>query len=220
MKKKLLSVTLACLCCMSVQAETRSIESSQEEKQPTELIKNYSFEDEAHPIRNRRFGPNGEGELFGGRLPEGTIPGWITANSDEAASKMEITTENLISTTEKKALRWSITEATATAPAAIANVGFHGIKAVKGNTYTLSFWARADKRYKGTIRIGLQSKSDDSIWYAQTTVKGKLKKRWKRYSFTFTPEKDAQNTRFIVTASKPGTLYFDCISLHSPSIKR
>lgn len=205
---------------MTTQAETLIISHSQEGNQPAELIKNYSFEDEAQPIRNRRFGPNGEGELFGGRLPEGTIPGWIPANSEGAASKMEITTENLPDTTEKRALRWTITDATTFAPAAIANVGFHGIEAVKGNTYTLTFWARTNKRYKGPIHVGLQSKSDDSKWYAQAIVKGKIKKRWKRYTITLTAEEDAPNARFIITAARPGTLYLDCISLHSPTIKR
>lgn len=200
MKKYLLLIVLPCLCCTAVHAQT-------------ELLKNPSFEEEAKPIRNRRFGPNGEGELFGGRLPAGTIPGWIPVNSEEAASKMEITTENLLDESQEKALRWNITKATTKAPAAIANVGFHGIEVVKGNTYTLTFWARADKRYKGPLQVGLQSKSDDATWYAKAIVKGKIKKRWKKYTVTFTAEEEAQNARFVITADKPGVLYFDCVSL-------
>ena len=179
----------------------------------TELLKNPSFEEEAKPIRNRRFGPNGEGELFGGRLPAGTIPGWIPANSKEAASKMEITTEQLLDENGERALRWNISEATVTSPAAIANVGLHGIEAAKGNTYTLTFWARADKRYKSPLRVGLQSKSSDGTWYAEATVKGKIKKRWKKYTVTFTADEDAQNARLVITADRPGTLYLDSVSL-------
>ena len=74
-----------------------------------ELIQNRSFEDEARPIRNRRFGENGEGERFGRRPLPGLIPAWVSANSEGAASKMEITTTNLLNKVQQKALKWSIT---------------------------------------------------------------------------------------------------------------
>ena len=103
MRKSLISISLSCLCCLTAyaQAPAGSMDSPTEDKQSNELIKNPSFEDEAKPIRNRRFGPNGEGELFGGRLPAGTIPGWIPANSEGAASKMETTAEKLLADTYK-----------------------------------------------------------------------------------------------------------------------
>ncbi len=196
MKKHFLPIVLSCLCCMVAHAQT-------------ELLKNPSFEEEAKPIRNRRFGPNGEGELFGARLPEGIIPGWIMVDNGEETSKIKITTENLMDTTGHKALQWEITAA----PAAIANVGLHGIEAVKGSKYTLTFWARADKRYKSPLHVGLQSKSSDGTWYAEATVKGKIKKRWKKYTVTFTAKEDAPNARLVITADQPGTLYLDCVSL-------
>jgi hypothetical protein len=183
-----------------------------------ELIQNRSFEDEAQPVRNRRFGANGEGERFGYRPAPGTIPAWINADAQGAQSKMEITTEGLLNEVQKKALRWSITEATATAQAGIANTGFWGIAAVEGDTYTLSFWARADKRYKGNLYVGLQSR-DGSIWYARVTVKGRIGKRWKKHTVTFTPEADADYTNFVMVADKPGTLYLDMVSLFPPTFK-
>ena len=183
-----------------------------------ELIQNRSFEDEAQPIRNRRFGANGEGERFGHRPAPGTIPAWINADAKGAQSKMEITTEGLLNEVQKKALRWNITEATATAQAGIANTGFWGIAAVEGDTYTLSFWARADKRYKGNLYVGLQSR-DGSIWYARVKVKGRIGKRWKRHTVTFTPEADADYTNFVMVADKPGTLYLDMVSLFPPTFK-
>ena len=186
----------------------------------TELIKNHSFEDEAKPIRNRRFGPNGEGELFGSYLPAGIIPGWFVIDGQERTSKIEISMENLPDDTQQKALRWTITQASVMRPVSIANVGFHGIEAIEGTKYTLTFGARADKQYKGHIQIGLQSKSDDT-WYAQTSVAGKVKKRWKKYTLTFTAEHSAENARFVITADTPGILYLDEVSLYSPaSIKR
>ena len=183
-----------------------------------ELIQNRSFEDEAQPVRNRRFGANGEGERFGYRPAPRTIPAWINADAKGAQSKMEITTEGLLNEVQKKALRWNITEATATAQAGIANTGFWGIAAVEGDTYTLSFWARADKRYKGNLYVGLQSR-EGGIWYARVKVKGRIGKRWKKHTVTFTPEADADYTNFVMVADKPGTLYLDMVSLFPPTFK-
>lgn len=207
MRKSFLSILLLC----SIATYTQEATSGKGEQ----LIKNHSFEEEAKPIRNRRFGPNGEGELFGGYLPPGVIPGWIGVNSEGAMSQMETTTEKLLNKEQSQSLCWAITEATATSPAAIANVGYNGIEAIKGNKYTLTFWARADKRYKGHLHVGLQSKLSDGTWYAQTTMKGKIKKRWKKHTITLVAEGDAENTRFVITADTPGTLYIDEVSLYS-----
>ena len=183
-----------------------------------ELIQNRSFEDEALPIRNRRFGANGEGERFGGHPAPGTIPAWYAVNSTGAASRMEITTDNLLNGVQQKALCWTITEATPEAPAAIANTGYWGIASTKGDTYTLSFWARADKRYKGNINVGLQNKDDDT-WCAKAKVKCRIGKKWKKYTMTFTPDADVDYTRFVMTADTPGTLYIDMVSLFPPTFK-
>ena len=183
-----------------------------------ELIQNRSFEDEAQPVRNRRFGANGEGERFGSRPASGTIPAWYAANSKGAASRMEITTDNLLNKVQQKALSWTITKATAAEPAAIANAGYWGIASVKGDVYTLSFWARADKCYKGTLTVGLQDR-EESTWYAKAKVKGRIGKQWKKYTVTFTPDTDVDYTRFVIAADKPGTLYLDMVSLFPPTFK-
>ena len=195
------------LCAIAINAQEATSDKGQQ------LIKNPSFEDEAKPIRNRRFGPNGEGELFGGRLPAGIIPGWIIPEEKDSATKIEISTDKLLEG-QNKALRWEITQV----PSTIANVGNQGIEAVKGGKYVLSFWARADKRYKEEIRIGLQSKSSDGTWYAKAVMKCKIKKRWKRFSIAFTAEGDAENTRLVMTADKPGVLFLDMMSLSSSDL--
>ena len=183
-----------------------------------ELIQNRSFEDEALPIRNRRFGANGEGERFGGHPAPGTIPAWYAANSTGAASRMEITTENLLNEVQQKALCWTISEATPEAPAAIVNTGHWGIASIKGDTYTLTFWARADKRYKGTLNVGLQNKDDDT-WCAKAKVRCRIGKKWKKYTVSFTPDTNVDYTRFVMTADTPGTLYLDMVSLFPPTFK-
>ncbi len=213
MIKNLLPSALLCLCCIATYAqEARDTETDRKDTRSGQFIKNPSFEDEMHSIRNRRFGPNGEGELFGGRLPKGYIPGWVIINDEEATSKIEISTEELLDKTQQKALRWSITEATEAAPATIMNASFHGIEVTKGERYTLSFWARADKRYKGPFCVGLFNRRTGE-WCAQATIKGKIKKRWKKYTITFVADKEDEKARFVMTAGKAGTLYLDEVSL-------
>ena len=215
MKRHLIPIALSLLCAISTYAQKTMLD---EKSQRTELLKNHSFEDEAKPIRNRRFGPNGEGELFGGYLPAGVILGWFMT-TDEGA-QITITTDNLPDTTQHNALCWSIDEANNNAPAAIANAGFHGINAIQGCEYTLTFWAHADKRYQGKLRVGLQNKNHGT-WYAQATVKGKIKKKWKTYTLTFTANSNDPNARFVIEANMPGTLFFDEVSLYCPAaIKR
>ena len=194
-------------CCCATIACAQSVRDTRG-SQSVELLKNSSFEEESKSIRNRRFGPNGEGERFGAPLPAGVILGWITPDNQEEKSKIELISENLLDTTQYKALRWTIKSA----PATLANVGFQGVEVVDGQQYTLIFWARADKKYKGALRVGLQSKNADT-WYAQAMVKGKIKKRWKKYTLTFTAEGNDPKARFVMVADEPGILYFDCVSL-------
>lgn len=230
------------ICCVSLQAQTAvlNVDATREtvSVSPTlyglfyeeinhagegglyaELIQNRSFEDEALPIRNRRFGVNGEGERFGGHPAPGTIPSWYAVNAKEAASRMEITSENLLNDVQKKALRWTVTQATPQAAAAIANTGYWGIASVKGEKYTLSFWARSDERYKGKLVVGLQGKDSDAAWYAKAKVKGAIGRQWKKYTVTFKAHADADYSRFVIAADAPGVLYLDMVSLFPSTFK-
>ena len=125
MKRKHLLIAMMCMTALCTQAQTAvlNVDATREgvSISPTlyglfyeeinhagegglyaELIQNRSFEDEARPVRNRRFGANGEGERFGSRPAPGTIPAWYAANSKGAASRMEITTENLLNKVQQK----------------------------------------------------------------------------------------------------------------------
>ena len=110
--------------------------------------------------------------------------------------------------TQHRALCWEITHA----PASITNVGINGIEAIKGETYTLTFWARADKRYTCKSQIELQNKAGDA-WHAHTTMRVRIKKHWKKYTLTFTSVGDDEKARLAIESNKPGKLFLDCMSL-------
>ncbi len=183
-----------------------------------DLIQNGSFEEEPQRIPNRRFGPNGEGERFGGYPAPGTIPAWYMVNFQEAQSRIEKITTNLPDPSQQKALQWTIMEATSEVPAAIANTGYNGIKAVEGEKYTLTFWARATKRYRGKLTVGLQDK-DDATWYAKAKVKKRITKRWKKYTVTLVPDVTNGHARFAIAADTPGVLFLDMVSLRPATIE-
>ena len=44
-------------------------------------------------------------------------------------------------------------------------------------------------------------------------MKGKIKKRWKKYTITLVADKDNERARFVMTADKAGTLYLDEVQL-------
>ena len=200
MKKTFLTIALSGFCAMALHAQSHT--------PTTELLKNPSFEEEAKPIRNRRFGPNGEGELFGGYLPAGIIPGWIIPDNKEEESKISITTEGTMDSTQHRALCWEIAQV----PASITNVGVNGIEAIKGHTYTLTFWVRADKHYTSKLQVGLQNKAGDT-WYAHSTMRVRIKRHWKKYTLTFTSVGDDEQARLAIVSNKRGTLFLDCMSL-------
>ncbi|MDE6003650.1 MAG: carbohydrate binding domain-containing protein, partial [Prevotella sp.] len=62
----------------------------------------------------------------------------------------------------------------------VRNEGFWGINSVKGRKYQLSFWAKSDKRYKGTITARLRTTLGQSLGEARIRVS--LSKKWKKYT--------------------------------------
>ena len=86
MRKSFLSILLLCSIATYAQEATSG--------NGGQLIKNHSFEEEAKPIRNRRFGPNGEGELFGGYLPQVLFPDGLAPIAKEPFRKWRLRRRN------------------------------------------------------------------------------------------------------------------------------
>ena len=171
-----------------------------------ELIRNRSFEEIDQGLPNRRF-DNGRGERFGRPANPNLIPFW----NAEGGAEMNALTEGLMNDAQTRALRLTASaKASKASPSGIKNSGFWGIKATKGDKYTLTFWAKADSKTKFSITTGLKA---DGEWKAQKTFAKTVTPVWQKYKVTFKGKADADEAEFFFLLNKPGTICLDMMSL-------
>ena len=128
-------------------------------------------------------------------------------------ARLALTTDGLLNHVQHHAL--SVTIA---APGdGVRNEGFWGMNAVKGREYKLSFWAKSDAGYKGTLTARLQSATGDVL--GQTPVKVALTKDWKKYTATITATGNDPKAEFTLTADRAGAFCLDVVSLFPPTFK-
>jgi alpha-N-arabinofuranosidase len=101
----------------------------------------------------------------------------------------------------------------------IANEGFWGIPAAPKTTYRASFFAKANNDSAGPLTLSLES-ADGTTVYATAQVP-KITGQWKRYSVKLTTKKikPVNDARFVVSTAKPGTYWFNLVSLFPPTWK-
>ncbi|MCS7309428.1 MAG: carbohydrate binding domain-containing protein, partial [Armatimonadetes bacterium] len=150
-----------------------------------ELVRNRSFEDEPH----------------------GTIHAWKLSDSS-GASRIAIDQSRPLHARNPRSLRWEIGEGAP--PVSLVNEGFWGIAVERGKQYRLSVYARCDERFRGELQFSLQGA--DGRVYAQHTVRG-IGAEWKRFSGVMTSRATDTKARLVVTASAPGTVWLDMVSL-------
>jgi alpha-L-arabinofuranosidase len=155
-----------------------------------ELIKNRSFEDSP------------------------ALDSWTKFTQTGASATALLETTGLLNSTQTKALKLSVIQATSTASAGVYNSGFWGINTVKGQQYQLTFYAKCDTAFKGTITASLESTGSEK--YAQSTVTG-LTTSWKKFTCTLTATGTNNSARFALSTNSPGTIWFDVVSLFPPT---
>lgn len=99
----------------------------------------------------------------------------------------------------------------------VRNEGFWGMNAVEGREYRLSFWAKSDKKYKGTLTASLISADGKSL--GSENIKVALSKQWKKYTAVITATGNDPKAEFTLTADKPGEFQIDVVSLFPPTFK-
>ena len=128
-------------------------------------------------------------------------------------SQISLVQEGLLNDVQHNALNVAVTR-----PGdGVRNEGFWGMNAVKGRTYKLSFWAKSDKKYKGTFTVRLQTAAGQPL--GDAAVKVALTKEWKKYTATITATGNDPKAEFTLTADKPGEFQLDVVSLFPPTFK-
>lgn len=128
-------------------------------------------------------------------------------------AKISLVKENLLNDVQHNALEVIVNRQ----GDGVLNEGFWGINAVKGRKYELSFWAKSDKKYKGTLTARLQSVSGQTL--GETDIKVSFSKDWKKYTATIIATGDDPKAEFTLTADKTGEFQLDVVSLFPPTFR-
>jgi alpha-L-arabinofuranosidase len=98
-----------------------------------------------------------------------------------------------------------------------ANDGYWGIPVEPFTIYRASFWAKADTRFAGPVRLDIES-SDGTKVYALAQVP-RITTNWAKYSVLLLTGWVAplETTRFVVSTGNPGTFWLTQVSLFAPT---
>ena len=170
-----------------------------------ELIRNRVFKDDpANPVH---WSVITSGSM-GNRLQEGGAGGEITLDTAQPLTPALPTSLKLRATGAAEKQR-----------VGVANDGYWGIPVKPHTRYRASFYARADQDFTGPITASIENANGTEMYARAQT--GKITPEWKQYTLTLTtgnvaPTKD---TRFVLATNKPGTVWFNLVSLFPPTYK-
>ena len=136
-------------------------------------------------------------------------PAWSLQTADSTAITLALTKEKPLNEATANSLQVSVNKQSAKNN--LVNEGFWGINVVQADRYHLSFYARADKTYKGPLTVSLQS--GDGTILAQYHFKSITGNEWKKYSCTLTATRSAPKAKFVMSFGSTGTVWLDFVSL-------
>jgi alpha-N-arabinofuranosidase len=93
----------------------------------------------------------------------------------------------------------------------VANHGYWGMNFRQGATYDLSFFARTEGNERFDLTISLESSIGHKT-YARTVVSS-AGGAWKKYTSTLQPDQSDPKGRLVISVNRPGTIWFDVVSL-------
>lgn len=99
----------------------------------------------------------------------------------------------------------------------VRNEGYWGIHAVEGQTYKLSFWAKGNSSYHGTLTASLQTADGNSL--GETDIDVDVEGEWTKYTAQITATGTDDAAYFALTGSQAGSLVLDVVSLFPPTYK-
>jgi len=158
-----------------------------------ELVKNRSFEDNTD-----------------------SIPDWKFYTTGSARGGIALDSSNLLNAAQSQSLKL---ELSASGTVGVANGGYWGINVVKGRTYDLSFFSKSGLPEDATLTARLQN-TDGTATYATCSF-AQLGHGWRKYACRMTAEATDTQGRLAleVTATRPGVLWLDVVSLFPPTWK-
>lgn len=138
-----------------------------------------------------------------------TPEGWSLVVSGGGEERMSLDTTQPLNDRNPRSLRLEITQP-ARGRVGVANAGYWGIAVTKGAKYRLSLYARSSGDFKGPLTVSLENSAGRT--YATGKIEG-LGAAWKRFTCTLTPDTTDTYAQLVISASTPGTVWLDTVSL-------
>ncbi|MCY2932359.1 MAG: DUF1080 domain-containing protein [Planctomycetota bacterium] len=174
-----------------------------------EMVRNRGFEAGRTPEGCRMEGgdvvnPKGWRQAY---TPD-SLEGWSVLARGDAAGEAKVVADRPLSAENPMSLRLTI-RTTGSGEFGVANAGWWGMSVTKGAAYRLSLYARTED-YAGRLRVALISPEDTVL---AETVFTELSNEWRRHEARLVARGTEAAARLVITASQPGTLYLDMVSL-------
>ena len=160
----------------------------------------------AELIRNRVF-----------KDDERNPAGWSVVATDGAAATIVVDHAKPLNDQLDSSLRLDVISASDARRAGVANGGYWGIPVKPATHYRASFYAMAASGFDGPVTVSIES-DDGATVYASTQVPG-LTADWKQFSVSLDTGQAIPATagRFVISVHRPGTIWFNLVSLFPPT---
>ncbi len=163
-----------------------------------QLINNPSFEELKNPIAEWYLVKTGSSH--------GNLHGQTSAET------------GMLNSRQNHCMKLEITSV-ASGSVGLANGGYWGIGLKNNTTYKVSFWAKKDQNFNGTLKAKLES-NGGAIYAASGDFKPAAD--WQHFTCSLTTSglsKVSGDCRFVIYASTPGDVYFDVVTVMPPTWK-
>ena len=190
-----------------------------------ELIQNRGFEESRLPLattlvdnyiipnRTPHFSiPNNGISDWKMEWPVKTLwPSWHLQTNGMNDIYLSLTQQNPLNNATPNSLKIEINKINSNGKNNLVNDGYWGINTIKGDAYNLTFFARTDTRYKGTVTVSLQSENGTVL--AACTIPSISGNNWKKYSAKLLAKQTDGKAKFVLSFNSTGNVWLDMVSL-------
>jgi alpha-L-arabinofuranosidase len=202
--KKLIALSLLSICCLQG-AEVR-VDLSQAGKKVSPNLFGIFLEEINHA---------GDGGLYAELIRNGsfteatTLDAWSAVRMGSARANLFFDSSVPLSPVKSRSLRIEINSPSGER-AGVANEGYWGIAAKKGESYEFSMYARGAAGFDGPLTVTLEGK--DGAVYGRAQLTG-LKTAWSRFSGSIQAGATDPAARLTISAQRSGTFWLNMVSL-------
>jgi len=202
-----------CICCLQgVLCYPQSPELRVDLSQPGKIVGANQF-----GIFFEEINHAGDGGIYADLVRNGsfteatTLDAWSAVRSGSAKVNLFFESAMPLNAVKTRSLRIEVNSPNGER-AGVANEGYWGIAAKKGDSYEFSMYARSATSFDGPVTVTLEGK--DGTVYGQTQITG-LKAEWSRFTGSIHAAASDPAARLAITANHSGTFWIDMVSLHS-----